>query len=170
MSKEIKQTPSETEAPNLRVLGQYVKDISFENPHAPGVLQKDAEGTNIDMNVNVEAKPHDNIGLEVSLSVKAEAKQGEKTIFITEIVYAGLFQLENIPEDHVQAVILIECPRLLFPFAREVIATVTRQGGFPPLLLDPIDFSALYQAKLEQKSQEEHNTAPQTNPGGITLN
>jgi preprotein translocase subunit SecB len=136
------------QVPSLRVLGQYVKDLSFENPgHAPVQSQP-----NIDLGIDVGAAPHvDGNGLfEVSLKLSAKALAGESVLFITELDYAGLFQLQNVPDNQVEPMLLIECPRLLFPFARRIIAEITREGGFPPLLIDPVDFVALYQAQYRR--------------------
>jgi len=138
-------------APSLRVLGQYVKDLSFENPGHSAVQTQ----PNIDLGIDVGAAPHvDGNGLfEVSLKLSAKAVSGETTLFITELDYAGLFQLQNVTEKQVEPMLLIECPRLLFPFARRIIAEITREGGFPPLLIDPVDFVALYQAQYRKAAE-----------------
>ena len=135
-------------APVMRVLGQYVKDLSFENPgHAPVQSQP-----NIDLGIDVGATPHaDGNGLfEVSLKLSAKALADGKVMFISELDYAGLFQLQNVAQEQLEPMLLIEAPRLLFPFARRIIAEITREGGFPPLLIDPVDFVALYQAQLRR--------------------
>lgn len=144
-------------APSMRVLGQYVKDLSFENPGHPPVQTQ----PNIDLGIDVGASPHtDGNGLfEVSLKLSAKALAGETTLFITELDYAGLFQLQNVTEKQIEPMLLIECPRLLFPFARRIIAEITREGGFPPLLIDPVDFVALYQAQY-RKAAERTGGAP----------
>lgn len=143
-------TPGERPAtpPSLRVLGQYVKDLSFENPGHPPVQEQ----PNIDLGIDVGAAPHaDGNGMfEVSLKLSAKATSGETVLFITELDYAGLFQLQNVPDNQVEPMLLIECPRLLFPFARRIVAEITREGGFPPLLIDPVDFVALYQAQYRR--------------------
>jgi preprotein translocase subunit SecB len=138
-------------APSLRVLGQYVKDLSFENPGHPPVQTQ----PNIDLGIDVGAAPHaDGNGLfEVSLKLSAKAVAGETTLFITELDYAGLFQLSNVTEKQVEPMLLIECPRLLFPFARRIIAEITREGGFPPLMIDPVDFVQLYQAQYRKAAE-----------------
>ncbi|MBU1287579.1 MAG: protein-export chaperone SecB [Alphaproteobacteria bacterium] len=135
-------------APVMRVLGQYVKDLSFENPgHAPVQSQP-----NIDLGIDVGATPHaDGNGLfEVSLKLSAKAMADSKVMFISELDYAGLFQLQNVAQEQLEPMLLIEAPRLLFPFARRIIAEITREGGFPPLLIDPVDFVALYQAQVRR--------------------
>ena len=127
------------------VKGQYIKDLSFENPHSPNSLLATNAKPAIDVNVDLKAqKLQENI-YEMTLHISARAKADENTLFLVDLPYAGIFQLTNIPADHMEQVILIDCPFVLFPFARRVIADTTRDGGFPPFLLDPIDFHSLYQ-------------------------
>ncbi len=145
------------QAPRLHVLAQYVKDLSFENPGAPDSLGSNSqESPSMNASVNVQAKQRSNTDFECDLKISVTSKQGESTLFIVELVYSGLFQLTNIPQEQIQQIIFIECPRQLFPFARRVIADATRDGGFPPLLLDPIDFVALYQQQIAaQQAQQD---------------
>jgi preprotein translocase subunit SecB len=136
------------QAPNLGqsfiVKGQYIKDLSFENPHAPQSLIATNAKPAIDVNVDLKAdKLQENI-YEMVLQISVRATSGGNTMFLVDLAYAGIFQLTNIPADRVEPLILIDCPFVLFPFARRVIADITRDGGFPPLMLDPIDFQALY--------------------------
>lgn len=146
----------EQNAPSMHVLAQYLKDLSFENPNAPQSLQETGDDTpSIDVAVNVNAKSLSETEYEVELHLEARAGEGDKTMFVAEVLYAGIFRLENIPEDTLHPVVLIECPRMLFPFARQILSEATRNGGFPPLLLDPIDFASLYQ----QRAEEEQTTA-----------
>jgi preprotein translocase subunit SecB len=145
----------------LRVLGQYVKDLSFENPgHTPVQSQP-----NIDLGIDVGATPHaDGNGIyEVSLKLSAKAVSDGTVLFITELDYAGLFQLQNVPQAQLEPLLLIECPRLLFPFARRIVAEITREGGFPPLLIDPVDFVQLYQQQY-RRAQEAAAASGQTPP------
>ena len=147
-------------APSMRVLGQYVKDLSFENPgHGPVQQQP-----NIDLGIDVGATPHkDGNGLfEVSLKMSAKAKAEDTTLFIAELDYAGLFQLQNVQQSQVEPMLLIECPRLLFPFARRIIAEITREGGFPPLMIDPVDFVQLYQSQYQRAQAQQADPAPQS--------
>ena len=130
--------------PKISVRTQYIKDFSFENPAAPQSLSDTSGAPKIQVNVDVEAKPLGQDHYEVLLRINANGTREETTIFVVELVYAGLFALENFPKDRLEAMCLVECPRILFPFARRVIADATREGGFPPLLLDPIDFGRLY--------------------------
>lgn len=144
------------QVPSIGVLTQYVKDLSFENPAAPRSLAQQSTGPKIEIGVNVNAKPLSDDTFEVDLTIEAKAKgaaeEGKEpsVIFAADLTYGGLFRIQNIPKESLHAVVLIECPRLLFPFARQVIAEATRNGGFPPLLIDPIDFSALYRDKIAQ--------------------
>ena len=133
--------------PKISVRTQYIKDFSFENPAAPQSLSDTSGAPKIQVNVDVEAKPLGQDHYEVLLRINANGTREETTIFVVELVYAGLFALENFPKDRLKAMCLVECPRILFPFARRVIADATREGGFPPLLLDPIDFGRLYHNK-----------------------
>jgi len=139
------------QGPSLRVLAQYIKDLSFENPGA----QAQGEQMSTDLGIDVKGVPHEqgNGIFEVSIKLTATAKAGETVLFITELDYAGAFQLQNVPEQDIEPMLLIECPRILFPFARRIIADVTYDGGFPPLRIDPIDFVALYQQQKAAGAQ-----------------
>ena len=139
------------EQPSLRILGQYLKDLSFENPNAPHSLNQDAQ-PEISISVNVNARPLAETDFEVELHLDAKASSQDKVAFAAELVYAGMFRLENFPQQLLHPAILIECPRLLFPFARQIMAEATRNGGFPPLMLDPIDFAAMYQRRMQQQT------------------
>lgn len=132
-------------APGIVVNVQYVKDLSFENPNAPQSLAATQTRPQIEVNVDVQARGAAPNVFEVALRITATAKQGETVAFVVELLYAGVFTLQNIPQEQLELVLLIECPRLLFPFARRVIADATRDGGFPPLMMEPIDFVQLYQ-------------------------
>ncbi len=147
------------------VLGQYVKDLSFENPNAPGSLQKMATDNKpqIDVGVNVNARRLADERYEVDLKITAKAQNGDEATFLIELLYSGIFATRNMPEEALQPFLLIECPRILFPFARRIIADVSRDGGFPPLLLEPIDFSTLYRQHLAQAQAE-------AAPAGATVN
>jgi preprotein translocase subunit SecB len=134
--------------PQLNVLAQYIKDFSFENPNAPRLFTTNVQ-PQIGIQINVQANP---VGsdYEVELKLEGKAEASGSVMFSFELIYAGMFRLQNIPQEQLHPVVLIECPRILFPFAREIIATVVRNGGFPPLLLDPIDFVQLYQQRMAQ--------------------
>ncbi len=127
---------------------QYVKDLSFENPNAPQSLVPQAAQPNIEVNVNVQARGLGPNVYEVTLSITCTAKHEAITAFIAEVAYAGVFTLNGVPQESVHPVLLIECPRLLFPFARALVANATRDGGFLPLMIQPIDFLDLYRRQL----------------------
>lgn len=134
--------------PQIAVLAQYVKDLSFENPHAPRSLAPSTQQPAINIQVNVDAAPVAETDVEVTLRIEGKAESQGMLLFGFELVFCGIFRIQNVPADSVQPFVLIECPRLLFPFSREIIASITRNGGFPPLLLNPIDFVALYRERL----------------------
>ena len=145
--------------PQIAVLAQYVKDLSFENPHAPRSMAPSPQQPAINIQVNVDAAPMGDTDVEVTLRLEGKAESQGTLLFGFELAFAGAFRIQNVPADSVQPVVLIECPRLLFPFAREIIATATRNGGFPPLLLNPIDFVALYRQRMAAAQ-----TAPASQP------
>jgi preprotein translocase subunit SecB len=132
----------------LALVVQFLKDLSFENPRAPESLGGNQSVPQIQVGVDVQARRRNEEQYEVELHITATAQRENDTTFMVEMVYGGVFVLRNIPEQSLQPVLLIECPRLLFPFARRILADVTRDGGFPPLLLDPIDFTALYRRQM----------------------
>lgn len=146
--------PSATEpagAPAMHVLGQYLKDLSFENPNSPQSLAPQQTQPDINIGVNVNARNITGNDYEVELHLNAKATSQDKVIFAAELLYAGVFRLENMPANLAHPTILIECPRMLFPFARQILADATRNGGFPPLMLDPIDFVSMYQKRAQQQ-------------------
>jgi preprotein translocase subunit SecB len=131
----------------IQILGQYVKDLSFENPGAPA----NAPGRpQIDLGVDLQARRTEAERFEVELKLRVSAKAEDRPLFLLELLYAGLFAIQNAPEEIVQQFLLIEAPHILFPFARRVVADVIRDGGMPPLMIEPIDFAALYRAKQAQ--------------------
>lgn len=138
--------------PSIRILGQYLKDLSFESPNAPQTLAPQQAQPDINIAVNVNARNLATTDFEVELHLDAKASSQDKIVFATELVYAGTFRLENFPQQMMHPAVLIECPRLLFPFARQILAEATRNGGFPPLMLDPIDFASMYQRRLLQQT------------------
>jgi preprotein translocase subunit SecB len=140
--------PQQASSP-LTIHGQYIKDLSFENPRAPQSLieQKQPQLT---LNVNVTTRQFDPKTFEVALTVEAAASTPEKEpLFVLELIYAGTVSLGEVPEDAYGPLLLIETPRLLFPFARAIVANATREAGFPPLNIAPVDFVALYRQQLE---------------------
>lgn len=143
----------------LQILTQYVKDLSFENPNAPMSLRTGEGGQNISVNANVNVQQLGKSEYEVGLAFQVQLKREETVSFLAELNYCGVFRIENIPEESLRPVLLIEAPRQLFPFARRVLADATRDGGFPPLLLDPIDFVDLYRRNMANQGAGE-NAAP----------
>jgi preprotein translocase subunit SecB len=140
-----------TASPSLNILAQYIKDLSFENPGAPRSLQSRDKAPAININVNVNANPLSETDFDVVLALNAEAKEGDKILFAAELVYGGVFRVTGFPQEHMLPVLFIECPRLLFPFARQIIADATRNGGFPPLLIDPIDFAQMFAQRVAEE-------------------
>ena len=136
--------------PTLNVLAQYVKDLSFESPGAPNSLRGREQAPAISINVNVNANPLSDKEFDVNLTLSAKATFEKDVLFNVELVYGGVFRIEGFPQEHMLPVLFIECPRLLFPFARQIIAESTRNGGFPPLMLDPIDFAQMFQQKIAE--------------------
>lgn len=160
-------TPEDAEAlangadltPQAGILAQYVKDLSFENPNAPASLQLQGQ-PKIDINVNVNARAGEQDMYEVELKIDAiaRAQDGDMVAFQVELLYGGLFRLTGAPQEAVEPFLIVEAPRILFPFARRVVADCTRDGGFPPLMLEPIDFGGLYMNQLEQRQAGEGAT------------
>jgi preprotein translocase subunit SecB len=144
--------PQPGQQPSLRILGQYLKDLSFENPNAPMSLTPQQTQPDINIAVNVNARNLAPTDYEVELHLDAKATLEGKVVFAAELLYAGVFRLENFPQNLLHPAVLIECPRMLFPFARQILADATRNGGFPPLMLDPIDFAVMYQRRMQQQS------------------
>lgn len=144
--------PQQNAGPAIRVLAQYIKDLSFENP---GVGQPQTQ-PNIELGVDVGATAHQdgNDMYEVSIRIQAKAHADEVVLFMLELDFSAMFQLQGFNPEDLEPALLIECPRLIFPFARRVISDITRDGGFPPLLVDPIDFRNLY---LSQKQRQQQN-------------
>ena len=140
--------------PQVGVLAQYVKDLSFENPNAPAVYQWQSQ-PQMDVQFNIGTQTAGPDIHEVALKIDITAKADEGTAFRIELLYAGLFALRNIPAEQLQPFLLAEAPRLLFPFARKVIADAAVEGGFPPLRLDPIDFAGLYMQSAAQQVADE---------------
>ena len=140
----------DAQAPRVQVIGQYIKDMSFENPSAPGNLTARPQ---IELSVDLQARQLEREHYEVELKLRVSARVEDKPAFLLELVYAGLFHLQNIPDEVRQQVLLIEAPHILFPFARRIVADIVRDGGMPPLMIEPIDFAALYRAKAMEMQQ-----------------
>ena len=134
----------------IRIIAQFVRDFSFESPHAPDSLRAGGAAPAIDMGVEMNARGRPDGLFEVDLKLSARATREDQPVFHVEVVYGGLFHIAGVPEADLEAVLLIECPRFIFPFARRLIADVTSEGGFPPFLIDPIDFAGVYAARKAQ--------------------
>ena len=154
------QANGEDNSPQIGVISQYVKDLSFENPNAPAVYQWQTQ-PQIEVQFNIGAFKLGDELHEVQLKIEIAARSEDRTAFQVELVYAGLFALRNFPEDQIQPFLLAEAPRVLFPFARRVVADTVQDGGFPPLLLDPIDFAALYMQRLAQEQANGDQPQPE---------
>ena len=140
---------------SLQLAGQYIKDLSFENPAVGQMVQN----PQIDLRVDLQGRRVNEQGqYEVVLKLRITATQDKKTIFLLELVYGGMFILHNVPDDSLQPILLIECPRLLFPFVRRIVADVVRDGGLPALMIDPIDFVALYRNKMNEAATQQRVT------------
>ena len=133
---------------SLNVLAQYVKDLSFESPGAPNSLRGREQSPGININVNVSANPLSEKEFDVNLTLNAKASFDKEVLFNVELIYGGVFRVDGFPQEHMLPILFIECPRLLFPFARQIIADTVIAGGFPPLLLDPVDFVGLYRQNM----------------------
>lgn len=138
--------------PQLVINAQYVKDFSFENPRAPQSLMQQATPPEIKLDIRVDARNLAPDAFEVTLAVSARANRKEEPVFVVELSYAGVVTLQNVPREHAQYFVLVEAPRMLFPFARAIIADATRDGGFPPLFVQPIDFAELLRRQQPQPS------------------
>ena len=137
--------------PHISVNSQYIKDLSFENPGAPETMSKIDSGPQIDLALDLKIRnmPEDDI-FEVEIIINAKAIHNDKTLFIVDLTYAGIFHLINIPEDQQQMLLAVHCPSIIFPYARKIIADATQGGGYQPLMIDPIDFGVLYSRKLAE--------------------
>jgi preprotein translocase subunit SecB len=142
--------PNPEKLPQLNVLTQYTKDFSFENPNAPRSLTPPQQQPAINIQINVNVKGLAENDYEVELKIEGKADSGGTVLFGFDLTYAGVFRIQNVAQENMHPLVMIECPRLLFPFAREIVATAVRDGGFPPLLIDPIDFVALYRQKMSE--------------------
>ena len=158
----------------LNVLAQYVKDLSFESPGAPNSLRGRDKAPGIAINVNVNANPMSEKEFDVNLTLSAKAAIDKDVLFNVELIYGGVFRIEGFPQEHMLPLLFIECPRLIFPFARQVLANTVQQGGFPPLMMEPVDFQALYIQNLRnlqaQQQKGEGGAAGKNPPAGDKAN
>lgn len=154
-------TDKEAQAP-LIVNAQYVKDLSFENPSPMANVMENEERPSISIHIEAQAHNLKDRTFEVALRIQVDAKRKEHQVFLMDLEYAGVFTIGNdVPEEYLRPILMIECPRILFPFARQIVATTTQEGGYPALLLTPVDFAELYQRQVSQE-QAQQEKAPAT--------
>ena len=156
------QPDEQAQAPALHTMAQYMKDFSFENPSPLESLSQPQNNSNINVTVTVDAKFIKDNAHEVTLGIRVHATAAEKTLFMAEASYCGLFALVNIPKENQDVVLRIHCPTLLFPFVRQIVAEAVRNGGFPPLYLNMVDFAAIYQ-------QQQQGGNPASASGNATM-
>ncbi|GAB4166400.1 MAG: protein-export chaperone SecB [Rickettsiaceae bacterium] len=154
------QAKENQEMPHIAVQAQYVKDFSFENPNAPSSLVGIDKAPQIDLalDLHVQKLPEEN-HYEVEISISAKATSNQKALFLVDLKYAGVFNLINIPPEQIQMLLAVHCPSIIFPYARKIIADATQDGGFQPLMIDPVDFGVLYSKKMmEQEGSYEEKS------------
>lgn len=147
------ETAAQDNGPEFQaqVVGQYIKDLSFESPNVTKLIDGPGESPNLNVQVNVNADKVGDDLFESAIEFKAVAANNKLgTIYDLELIYAGLFRIKKVPQDAMEPFLLVNCPALIFPFLRRIAADLTREGGFPPLLLDPIDFGALYMSRKQK--------------------
>jgi preprotein translocase subunit SecB len=155
------QTAAQAQQVQVRIAGQYIKDLSFENPNIGKLIASPPESPNLDVEINVGITSLGPNLYESAIEFQARASTKDMVIYEFEIVYAGAFNIENAPPQALEPMLFVNCPALLFPFLRRTVADLTREGGFPPLLLDPVDFAALYMRKKQLGMPPQ--TGPSTN-------
>ncbi|MCH8239570.1 MAG: protein-export chaperone SecB [Proteobacteria bacterium] len=141
---------ADTKEAKFGVLAQFIKDLSFESPNAPASLQEPGENPRLELNIQVQAMKHSDEVYEVDLLFETKAQSESGVIFNIELIYAAIFQAKNIPEEHMTRVLHVDAPIIMFPFMRRVVADLTRDGGFQPLMLDPIDFNGLFRQNADK--------------------
>lgn len=146
-------TQPSPQAPVFMVRAQYIKDLSFENPGAPRSLMPKNEQPKLEVNVDINAQQVSDDLFEVTLKIQAKATAENEPMFLTDLSYSGLFAIQNLSREQIEPLLFVDCPYILFPFARRVVADATRDGGFPPLMLEPIDFHRLYASRKAQGEQ-----------------
>jgi preprotein translocase subunit SecB len=154
MADETNGAPKpEAPQPRLQILTQYIRDVSFENIAVQKGLVSEGK-PDVRVAVNIDAQKRGDDRYEVALKVKVDSKLEEAQVFILELDYAGLFVIQNVPEEQLHPLLMIECPRLIFPFVRRIVGDLTRDGGYPALNLEMIDFLALYRAEIARRQSE----------------
>jgi preprotein translocase subunit SecB len=158
-----KEAQAQVQAP-LTVNAQFIKDLSFENPTPMKNIMENEERPSISIHIEAQAHNVSDRTFEVTLRIQVDAKRKEQQVFLLDLEYAGVFTIgHEVPEEYLRPLLMIECPRILFPFARSIVATTTQEGGYPALLLTPLDFADLYQRQISQEQKEHgHENAPAT--------
>ncbi|MBE7732625.1 protein-export chaperone SecB [Devosia faecipullorum] len=162
--------PQPANAPSMNLVGQYIRDLSFENPGAPATLLAGGGNPAFNVSIAVGVKKQNEEIFAVELTLNAKANREDTLLFNVELVYGGIFRLKNVPEAQLSPLLMVECPRLVFPFARQVLANVTQQGGFPPLMMEPVDFAAIYRQNLAKLAAQQGAAPAPANGEGEKLN
>jgi preprotein translocase subunit SecB len=149
------EAPQASGEPMLNVLAQYTRDMSFENPNAPDSLKSGQANPEVSIDLRIGRQISENNTIEISILVKAHATRGDQTVFIAELDYAGLFAIQNVNMEQMQPLMMIECPRILFPYARKILADMTQDGGHLPIMLDMPDFASMYREEMMRRGQEQ---------------
>lgn len=159
MTEQTPENAATAQSLPIQIHAQYVKDQSFENPNAPATLRAGQAAPEMDININMDATKVESDQIEnlyeVRLRLSATAKRGEETVYVAEVEYAAAVSLGNVPQEHHHPLLLIEIPRMIFPFARQIMADMTQSGGYPPLMMSPVDFQQLYLQQFGQQAQQE---------------
>jgi preprotein translocase subunit SecB len=158
----VDETGASANPPSFNLIGQYIRDMSFENPGAPASIMLGGPNPNFQVGINVGVKKQSEDLYAVEITLNAKADREKNVLFNVELIYGGVFRMKNIPEAQLAPLLLVECPRLIFPFARQVLATITQQGGFPPLMMEPVDFQAIYLQNLKALQDQQAQAAAPT--------
>ncbi len=154
------ETAANATPPSFSLVGQYIRDMSFENPGAPASIMLGGANPSFSVGINVGVKKQSDDIYAVEITLNAKAEREKNVLFNVELIYGGVFRMKNIPEAQLAPLLLVECPRLIFPFARQVLATITQQGGFPPLMMEPVDFNAIYLQNLKSLQDAQATGGP----------
>jgi preprotein translocase subunit SecB len=159
--------PGAATGPSFSLMGQYIRDLSFENPGAPGSNMTGGANPSFNVSINVSVKKQSDDVYAVELVLNAKAQRETTVLFNVELAYGGVFRLRNVAENQLAPLLMVECPRLIFPFARQVLANTVQQGGFPPLMMEPVDFQQLYIQNLQRlQAAQKTGEAPPAAPAG----
>lgn len=153
------ESSAQNAQPSMSLIGQYIRDLSFESPGAPGSIMLGTGNPTFSVGINVGVKKQTDEVYAVEITLNAKADRNNAVLFAVELVYGGVYRIQNVPEAQLTQLLMIECPRLIFPFARQVLASVTQQGGFPPLMMEPVDFAQVYMQNLRQMEADQNGSA-----------